>query len=155
MAADAGSSRRGRPAGRILASLAAAAAATALVSVTAACGTSHDPGSRGMIVVRDHANGKTVHVRVGQRVELILSSDYWRLHGSSSQAVLTQDGKVRFLPRPKDCPNIPGLGCIPFETTFKALSTGTAVITASRRTCGEALKCQPSQEHFKLTVIVG
>jgi hypothetical protein len=94
-------------------------------------------------------------VRVGERIKLILSSDYWRVRGSSSDAVLTQDGRARYLPRPKSCPTIPGLGCIPFETTFTALAKGTAVITASRQTCGEALKCQPPQEHFRLTVVVG
>jgi len=106
------------------------------------------------MVVSDGSNGKTVHVTVGERVKLILSSTYWRVHGSSSNAVLAQSGRARLLPRPKSCPKIPGLGCVPFETTFTARAKGTAVITASRQTCGEALACQPPQEHFRVTVVV-
>ena len=159
MATDAGSSIRGRAAGRCLTRLALTAAAAALVAVMAACGTAHSaghgPGSGGVLVLRDHANGTTVHVPVGERIELILSSDYWRVHGSSSDAVLTLNGRAHYLPRPKSCPKIPGIGCIPIETTFTAVAKGTAVLTASRQTCGEALKCQPPQEHFRLTVVVG
>lgn len=57
--------------------------------------------------------------------------------------------------RPADCAaNIPGLGCVPVRTDFSALAPGTTVVTASRVTCGEALRCMPSQEHYALTVIV-
>jgi len=107
------------------------------------------------VVLSDDSNGKTVHVAVGAHVKLIMSSDYWRVHGSSSSAVVVQTGRAHMLPRPKNCPKIPGLGCVPFETTFTALAKGTAVITASRQTCGEALACQPPQEHFRVTIVVG
>jgi len=116
---------------------------------------SHGPRPHPVVVLSEHSNGKTVHVAVGEHVKLILSSDYWRVHGSSSNAVVVQTGRARLLPRPKNCPKIPGLGCVPFETTFTALAKGTAVITASRQTCGEALACQPPQEHFRVTIVVG
>jgi len=158
MAADAGTRRLGLTA-RWFARLALSAAVAALVAVTAGCGTadpvSHGPRPHPVVVLSEHSNGKTVHVAVGEHVKLILSSDYWRVHGSSPKAVLVQIGRARLLPRPKDCPKIPGLGCVPFETTFTALAKGTAVISASRQTCGEALACQPPQEHFRLTVVVG
>ena len=105
-------------------------------------------------VSSDHANGRTLHVKVGQRLDLILSSTYWQLRGSSAPAVLRQEGSATPLPRPSTCPKIPGLGCIPVRTSFLAVAPGTAVITASRTTCGEALHCAADQRHFRVTIVV-
>ena len=158
MATEAGTSRLGRS-GRGVIRLALSTAVAALIAVAAGCGgaksVSDGPRPHAVVVLSDDSNGKTVHVAVGAHVKLIMSSDYWRVHGSSSNAVVVQTGRARLLPRPKNCPKIPGLGCVPFETTFTALAKGTAVVTASRQTCGEALACQPPQEHFKVTIVVG
>jgi hypothetical protein len=106
------------------------------------------------LIVRDASNGHTVSVTVGQRLELILASTYWTVQGSSRPRVLGQDGPSRLLARPPGCPTIPGIGCVPIRTDFSALAPGTAVITASRTACGEALRCMPGQEHYSLTVVV-
>jgi hypothetical protein len=50
---------------------------------------------------------------------------------------------------------VPGEGCGVVRTYFTARSAGTAVITAGRTTCGEALACVGSHGRFKLTVQVG
>jgi hypothetical protein len=105
-------------------------------------------------VSSDHANGRTFHVKVGERLNLILSSTYWQLRGNSAPAVLRQEGSATPLPRPSTCPKIPGLGCTPVRTSFLAVAPGTAVITASRTTCGEALGCAPDQRHFRVTIVV-
>lgn len=105
-------------------------------------------------IARDDANGKTVHVGVGDRLDLILSSDYWSVRGSSAPAVLRQDGPTSRLPRPSTCPAIPGLGCTPEQTSFTALAPGIAVITASRASCGEALRCVGDQGRFRVIVVV-
>jgi len=107
-----------------------------------------------VIVVRDNANGKAVSARAGNRIELILSSSYWHLTGSSAPSVLRQDGPPALLPRPSSCPDIPGLGCTPVRANFTALTNGKAVITASRSTCGEALRCKPDQTRFTVIVVV-
>jgi hypothetical protein len=136
---------------RPLQSVAVAAAALLAVGcsqIATATGNSH------LVVARDNSNGKTVRVSVGDRLELILASDYWNVDPSSSPAVLRQDGATSYLARPSDCPTIPGLGCIPEQTSFTALAPGTVVITASRTSCGEALACRPDQSRFRLTVIV-
>lgn len=115
----------------------------------------HPAGSAAeVIIVRDNANGKTVHVPAGDRVELILSSTYWMVHRSTAPRVLRQDGPTRLLARPKSCPTIPGLGCIPVKTSYSALAAGEAVITASRGSCGEALRCVGHQGRFKVTIVV-
>lgn len=111
-------------------------------------------GSPRMIVVRDGANGKAVSANAGDRIELILSSSYWHVTGSSAPSVLRRDGPPVLLSRPKSCPDIPGLGCTPVRADFTALTVGKAVITASRSACGEALRCKPEQTRFTVIVIV-
>ena len=136
--------------------------AVSVVSVMAAAGcgtaassasgpTAHGPA---VIVVRDDANGKAVSASAGDRIELILSSSYWRVTGSSAPGVLRQDGPTTLLSRPSSCPAIPGLGCVPVRTDFTALANGKAVITAGRSACGEALRCKPDQTRFTVTVDV-
>jgi len=102
------------------------------------------------LAVGEDSNGKLVHVRVGERVVLTLS-DFWSVEGTSAPAVLRQDGATVQLRGP-NCP--PGLSCNPERTEFTALTPGTAVITATRTTCGEALRCEGPPPYFALTVIV-
>jgi hypothetical protein len=140
----------------IAVALATVFAASALA--TAGCGSvSAVPvvgGGPRTIVVRDDANGKTVQARVGDRIELVLSSTYWNVEGSSAPRVLRQDGPAEMLARPSDCPDIPGLGCTPERVDFTALRDGTAVIEASRTSCGEALSCAPNKTRFAVTMLV-
>ena len=137
-----------------------AAVIAASIMTSAGCGTaaSHASGPAAggptVIVVHDDANGKAVSTRAGDRIELILSSSYWRVTGSSAPSVLRQNGPPVLLSRPKSCPGIPGLGCIPVRADFTALTDGKAVITAERSTCGEALRCKPDQTRFSVIVDV-
>jgi hypothetical protein len=132
------------------------AIAAAVAALTAAgCGVAASAaGGPAVIVINDHANGGTVLAGRGDRVELILSSSYWDVAGSSSPRVLRQDGPAALMPRPSNCPTIPGLGCIPVRAYFTAVADGRAVITASRSSCGEAMPCMPDQTRFKVTVVV-
>ena len=136
----------------------AAAASAASIVTSAGCGTaaSQGPGGGGprVIVVRNDANGKAVSARAGDRIELILSSSYWHVTGTSAPGVLRQNGPPVLLARPSSCPDIPGLGCTPVRADFTARTDGKAVITASRSACGEALRCQPGQTRFTVTVVV-
>lgn len=140
--------------------LMAVAAVVSVVSImtSVGCGTaaSRGPAAGGprVIVVRDDANGRAVSATAGDRIELILSSSYWHVTGSSAPSVLRQDGPPVLLSRPSSCPDIPGLGCIPVEADFTALTDGKAVITAGRSACGEALRCQPDQTRFTVNVVV-
>jgi hypothetical protein len=135
----------------------AVVAAVSVVSImtSAGCGMAapHASGPA-VIVVRDDANGKAVSARAGDRIELILSSSYWHVTGSSAPRVLRQDGPPVLLPRPSSCPDTPGLGCTPVRADFTALTEGKAVITAKRSACGEALRCNPDQTRFTVTVMV-
>lgn len=142
-------------------------AACAVIAAASGCATSSAPGAPGSggtpgasgtpapaVVARDSSNGHTLSLNVGERLELVLASDYWTVSGSSVPRVLRQDGPSSALKRPPTCGPIPGLGCVPIRTDFSAVSPGTALITASRLSCGEALRCPPSRQHFTLTVVV-
>jgi hypothetical protein len=143
---------------RLMAIVVAASAVSIMTS--AGCGTAVSraggpaANSPRVIVVRDDANGKAVSAKAGDRIELILSSSYWHVTGSSAPGVLRQDGSPVLLSRPSSCPDLPGLGCTPVRADFHALADGTAVITASRSACGEALRCQPDQARFTVIVVV-
>lgn len=138
----------------------AGAACAVSIMTSAGCGTAASTGNGtvahgpAVIVVRDTANGKAVSASAGDRIELILSSSYWHVTGSSAPSVLRQDGQSVQLSRPSNCPNLPGLGCVPTRTDFTALSNGKAVITAGRTSCGEALRCKPGQTQFTVVIDV-
>jgi hypothetical protein len=104
------------------------------------------------IVLDEHANSSTVQVVVGRRVELLLHSSYWTDFGSSRSAVVRADGPVRTLPTAQRC--VPGGGCHPVLATFMAETAGTAVLSASRTSCGEALRCGPGNSHYHVTIVV-
>jgi hypothetical protein len=133
--------------------LVAAAATTAL---TGGCAVPHHaargPRVPAVFVEHDRSNGKTIRIGVGDRVALILGSTYWNIRGSSAPAVLRQQGPAKLLGSANGC--LPGVGCGSVRTSFTALSPGTAVITAHRNSCGEALRCVGSRGQFRLTVLV-
>jgi hypothetical protein len=104
------------------------------------------------IVLDEHANSSTMRVVVGHRVALLLHSTYWTDFASSRTAVLRADGPVRTLPTAQKC--VPGGGCNPVLATFMAETVGTAVLSASRTSCGEALRCGPDQSHYRVTIVV-
>lgn len=143
---------------RLMAAVGAVSAVGIMAS--AGCGTAASrtstpvAGRPVVIVIPDHANGKAVSARAGDRIELILSSSYWHVMGSSAPSVLRQDGPPVQLARPKSCPDIPGLGCIPVRADLTALRDGKAAITARRSACGEALRCMPDQTRFTVIVVV-
>ncbi|MGI9007551.1 MAG: hypothetical protein ACR2FU_15375 [Streptosporangiaceae bacterium] len=132
--------------------LAAAAAAVLLTG----CGSAQ-PAPRAhdaqVIVKRDAANGSTVRLAVGDKLELVLASSYWTFRGSSPPGVLRQTGPVQLLKTTRTC--VPGGGCRPKRVIYRAIKAGRAVITAHRVSCGEALACTGSKRRFTLTVVVG
>jgi hypothetical protein len=103
-------------------------------------------------VLDERANHTTVRVAVGSRVEVLLHSSYWMDFASSQSAVLRADGPARVLPATQTC--VPGGGCRPVLATFTATGAGTAVLSASRTTCGEALACGLANSRYQVTIVV-
>jgi hypothetical protein len=143
---------------RICGLLGAAGAAAVLAVgsapvITASAATVHHAAGHHSVTVSETENGRTITVRSGSRVTLTLHSTYWSIGGSSHPNVLHQVGGTSTRPaKPGTC--VPGQGCGTVSATFVALSRGTADLTASRTTCGEALRCAPGQGDYVVHVVV-
>jgi hypothetical protein len=111
------------------------------------------PGNGDSVVVDEHNNHRTVTLATGQRLELDLHNLYWNVQGSQASELLSQDGPTQTrTPAPGGCP--PGVGCGLLRSTFTARQAGATTVTASRTTCGEALRCTGDQGTYRLTVII-
>lgn len=84
----------------------------------------------------------------------MLHNTYWQVQGSSDPAVLAMvSGPVTSGAGPIAC--IPGTGCGTVTAVFRATSPGSATMTASRTSCGEALQCVGGAGSFEITIVVG
>src|SRR3974390_3244106 len=118
-----------------------AALAVVLVCVAgagAACGSTIPPPR----VVSDADNGHSVTVRRGAIIRLVLHSTYWRPHGSSAPSVVAVSGAPKYVAQSG---GIAGSGNGTVTETLRALTAGRARVSASRLSCGEALRCRPAQ----------
>ncbi len=131
----------------------------ALLSVLmlAACGAAPGTGagnpspSGGRLqVAGDSDNGANLALRVGDRVEVSLHSTYWTIDGSSDSHVLAAEGAAVVSPAQGGC--VPGGGCGTVAMWFDVVGAGSATVTASRASCGEALACTGNQGSYKITV---
>lgn len=112
----------------------------------ASCGS-----AAGGIQAGDSMNGKSVTLHPGQSLEVMLSSTYWTFQGSSNSQVLVAVNTP--IASPGSC-RTTGSGCGTVTMTFRAVGPGTAQVTASRVSCGEALRCGSADGHYQLTVKV-
>jgi hypothetical protein len=132
---------------------AAVLAAGSAPAITASAATVHRAVTQRTVTVSEPDRGRTITVRSGTRVTLTLHSTYWSIQGSSAPTVLHQVGGPSTRPaKPGTC--VPGQGCGTVSATFVALSRGSADLTASRTTCGEALRCTPAQGTYFVHVVV-
>jgi hypothetical protein len=129
---------------------AAVAACCVIGLVLASCGaaSSSTPES---VQAGDAQNGRSVTLHQGQTLVVTLASTYWSFQGSSNPKVLALVGTP--VATPGSC-SPPGSGCGTVSQTFRAVGAGTAQVTASRVSCGEALRCTGSAGHYQLTVQV-
>lgn len=105
------------------------------------------------VTVDDGANGSSLTLARGDRLQVVLHSTYWQFAPASDPAVLIADGGPQTGPG-TNCPSFPGSGCGTVTQTYTAASAGDAVVTASRTSCGEAMSCPPSESQFKVSVHV-
>lgn len=133
----------------------------ALCATSTACGGVLGHGQPGdpttprtpvTLTATDAASGHTITVHVGDRVSVTLHSTYWTFAASSNPAVVAPDGSPAVSPSPFGC--VPGQGCGTVKAVFVAIAPGSAHLTASRISCGEALRCTGSAGIYRLTVTV-
>jgi hypothetical protein len=127
------------------------------MALLAACGGVANPGPGStpqprLIVATDADNGKTVDLHVGDQLELKLDSTYWTIHESPDVAVLRLAGPMAVSPRPNGC--VPGGGCGLAIAFFDAVGSGSADVSASRTSCGEAMACVGGAGSYRLSVVV-
>lgn len=100
----------------------------------------------------DNQNGKSVTLHPGQTLLVTLGSTYWTIQGSSDSLVLAPVDKA--VTSPQSCSAPPGSGCGTVSQEFRAVKAGTAQVTASRVSCGEAMRCVGPAGQYQLTVQV-
>lgn len=137
------------------AALALAAALLALTGCAATASNTSAPGTSvpapAVLAVDEHAGGSTLKAAVGTTLTLALHSTYWSAATSSAPDVVAPTGTPTTAPSPS-CR--PGGGCGTVTTTFTAHAPGTAHLTATRTSCGEARECPPDQRTYEVTVEV-
>ena len=104
-----------------------------------------------VLVLDEHAAGRTVTVGVGRVVELDLHSTYWSAPHDSAERVLVPLGTPAGVPG-TNCH--PGSGCGVMRARYTAERAGTATLTAQRSSCGEAMACPPGSRTFTVSVHV-
>jgi hypothetical protein len=122
-----------------------------VVCAAAAAGVAWASAAASPRLLSDADNGQTVTVSVGTTLRLVLHSTYWRMGGSSARSVVAASGSPRYASRPG---GVAGSGNGTVTETFRALRRGRARLSASRFSCGEALRCTPSQGSFSVVVVV-
>jgi len=140
---------------RVLVGLVSAAVLASCGAVMTGGGPSPSPGptpEARPIVATDSDNGKTFELHVGDRLEVNLASTYWTIHESSDLSVLRLAGPPAISPQPNGC--VPGAGCGLAIASFDAVGKGSADVTASRTSCGEAMRCVGNAGSYRLTVVV-
>jgi hypothetical protein len=140
---------------RVLLGLVCAAFLASCGAVMSGGEVSPSPGltpEAGLVVATDSDNGKTLELHVGDRLDVKLASTYWSIHESSDLSVLRLAGPMAISPRPSGC--VPGGGCGLAIASFDAVGKGSADVTASRDSCGEAMRCVGGAGSYRVAVVV-
>jgi hypothetical protein len=103
-------------------------------------------------MVTDRDKGTTVTLHVGDRLKVALASTYWTINPAAKPGVLRSDGRPVTTPHLNGC--VPGGGCGTETQTFTAAAKGATIVSASRTTCGEALRCTGGNGEFSVSVVV-
>jgi hypothetical protein len=103
------------------------------------------------LVYHGSDNGRTFSVAKGLWVNIDLSGIYWKskpIKGVSSYSRMNIPNNID-----PGC-QIPGSGCGLSHWRFKLANTGSYSFTATRKVCGEALKCSYADKKFTLKFVV-
>jgi hypothetical protein len=117
--------------------------------------TAERPASPARTVQVDETNnGQTVTLRPGDHLTVVLHSTYWTFDHPSDPAVVSADGDPVYAGGGPKCGGPPGSGCGTVTAHYTAGHGGSAVVSAGRSTCGEALRCTPAQSRWAIKVNV-
>ncbi len=105
------------------------------------------------VTVDEAAKGSIVRLRPGDHLEVVLHSTYWQFNRPTRPRVISADGPAVFGPG-EACPPYPGSGCGTVTVRYTAHRPGSAVISAHRDSCGEAVRCRPEARDWSVRVNV-
>jgi hypothetical protein len=109
----------------------------------------------GHVVVDERDNHKVVRIALGTVVTVVLHSTYWRFGPAPDPRVLAQFSAPRVSAWPVHAGGcVPGQGCGTVTVRYRAAGEGTALVRASRVSCGEALRCTGGNGLFSVMLIV-
>lgn len=131
--------------------LTALAALALVIAAPAAVGTAHaaaPAAAPAAVTVGDDQDHKAVTLHQGDTLTVTLGSTAWVIDAARSPVLTTAGEQVVKVTRPG--PGAPGT----VSRSFTAASAGDTTVTASRTSCGEALKCNDEQAAYVVTVHV-
>jgi hypothetical protein len=127
-------------------------AVCAITLALASCVTSSSPPTK-VVTVGDAQDGQSVSAHVGDTVGVVLDSTAWTISGSSDPGILQPQGGQTVSPAPQgSC--FPGMACGTTSAEFRALKRGSATVSATRVSCGEARVCVGHEGMYQVTVVV-
>ena len=94
-------------------------------------------------------NRTTLNVKVGDHLRVVLHSTYWQFSPVAG-ATLHQVADPAYAPELAG--RIPGLGSGTVTVEYMVEKSGMEKISASRVSCGEALRCVGNQGMFSVTI---
>jgi hypothetical protein len=109
----------------------------------------------GDVTVDESTNQKTVTVRLGAVVTVVLHSTYWHLDPPLGGSALRPESDPvvdAVLPGHGGC--VAGQGCGTITQRFTTVAKGGSTLSASRTSCGEALACTAATGSWSTAIIV-
>lgn len=112
-------------------------------------------GAATPLTLSEASNHHTVTIVAGTTFSVKLHNTYWTLTPLPSTSALAQVGVTKVvgsLPSSSGC--VPGQGCGTVSAHFVTRHAGYARLSATRTSCGEALRCTPASGHWTVVVHV-
>jgi len=129
-----------------------------VIGLTACGGTSLATVSRPakasaprVVQASEPQNGRTLELRPGQKLRVVLHSTYWRFGKATNRGVLRREGTPQVRPF-RSC--VAGGGCGTVTVTYLAVAPGSAAVRAARTSCGEAMGCTGPAGRYAVRVRV-
>ena len=112
-------------------------------------------GAATPLTLSESSNHHTVNVAVGATFRVLLHNTYWTLTPLPSTSALAKVGSIKVVSSGlagSGC--VPGQGCGTVTAHFVARHAGYARLSATRTSCGEAMRCTAAQGHWTVVVHV-
>lgn len=104
------------------------------------------------VALADADTGRSVTVRRGGTVTVVLHSTYWTFAAPSNGSVVQAQGAPVVVADRQGC--VPGGGCGTVTAKYAAVGDGQATLSAHRDSCGEAMRCQGTAGDWRVTIVV-